>query len=151
MVNELSGGESAAPGVCTARAARARHAILRFSRRMSRYVGFLILALAVLTGAAGCLSTAFGEVTYSGDALQVRVENTDRPVENAVLQVTIMEVGALEQHEVLSEARYINLDGGENEYMVPVDLQPGSYRLFLTIFVDGERRTSVIRDLEVAP
>ena len=90
-------------------------------------------------------------MTYSGDALQVRVENTDRPVENAVLQVTIMEVGPLEQHEVLSEARYINLDGGENEYMVPVDLQPGSYRLFLTIFVDGERRTSVIRDLEVAP
>ena len=127
------------------------HATLRFSKRMSsKYVGFLILALVVLTGAAGCLSTTFQEVTYGGDALRVSVENTDRPVENSVLQVTIMEVGALEQHEVFSEARYIALDRGQNEYTVPVDLQPGSYKLFLTIFVDGERRTSVIRDLEVA-
>nr|WP_282570286.1 hypothetical protein [Methanoculleus sp. 7T] len=117
---------------------------------MSKYVGFLILALAVLTGAAGCLSTAFQEVTYDGDALQISVENTDKPVENAVLQVTVMEVGALEQHEVFSEARYINLDRGRNEYTVEVDLQPNSYKLFLTIFVGDERRASVIRDLEVA-
>lgn len=54
---------------------------------------FLILVLAVLAGAAGCLSTTFQEVTYSGDALEVSVENTDKPVENAVLQVTIMKVG----------------------------------------------------------
>lgn len=111
---------------------------------------FLILVLAVLAGAAGCLSTTFQEVTYSGDALEVSVENTDKPVENAVLQVTIMEVSALEQHEVFSEARYIDLDTGENEYTIPVDLQPGSYKVFLTIFVGDERRTSIIRELEVA-
>lgn len=118
---------------------------------MSKYVGFLILALVALIGAAGCLSTAFQEVTYDGGALQISVENVDKPVENAVLQVTIMEVGALEQHEVFSEARYINLDREQNKYTVQVDLQPGSYKLFLTIFVDDERRTSIIRDLEVAP
>jgi len=118
---------------------------------MSRYVGFLILILAIFIGAAGCLSTAFGEVTYSGDALQIRVENTGRSVENAVLQVTIMEIGALEQHKIFSEARYIKLNEGENEYAIKVDLQPGPYRLFLTVFADGERKASVIRDLEVAP
>ncbi|MDK2989802.1 MAG: hypothetical protein PWR16_1331 [Methanoculleus sp.] len=124
---------------------------LRSSKRMSsKYVSLLILALAVLAGVAGCLSTAFGEVTYSGDALQVHVEQTGEPVENAVLQVTIMEVSALEQQEVFSEARYINLDPGENEYTIPVDLQPGSYKVFLTIFVGDERRTSIIRELEVA-
>lgn len=116
---------------------------------MSRYMGLLILALAVLAGAAGCLSTAFEETTYSDGALRLHVENTAGPVENAVLQVTIMQVGAFEQHEIFSEARYVNLDRGENEYTVPADLAPGSYRLFLIIFVGEERRTSVIRDLEV--
>ena len=115
-----------------------------------KYVSLLVLALAVLAGAAGCLSTAFGEVTYDGGALQVTVEHTGEPVENAVLQTTIMGVSAFEQHEVFSEARYIDLDRGENAYRVPVDLQPGSYKVFLTIFVKDERRTSVIRDLEVA-
>lgn len=116
----------------------------------SRYVVFLILTLVVLIGASGCLSTAFGEVTYDGDALQLHVENSAGAVKDAVLQVTIMEVGALEQHEVFSEARYINLDVGNNAYTVPVDLESGSYKLFLTIFVGNERRTSIIRDLEVA-
>ncbi|KDE55510.1 hypothetical protein EI28_06295 [Methanoculleus sp. MH98A] len=113
------------------------------------YTILLILALAALAGAAGCLSTSFGEVTYSGDALQVHVENPGEPVENAVLQVTIMEVSALEQHEAFSEARYIDLVTGENEYTIRADLQPGSYKAFLTIFVGSERRASVIRDLEV--
>ena len=67
-----------------------------------------------------------------------------------MLEVTVVEVGALEQHEVFSGARYINLDQGENDYAISVDLEPGSYRVFLTIFVGQERRTSVIRDLEVA-
>ncbi|MCT8337245.1 hypothetical protein FKB36_06990 [Methanoculleus sp. Afa-1] len=114
-----------------------------------KYTIFLILAVAALTGAAGCLSTSFGEVTYSGGTLQVQVENTGEPVENAVLQIRIMEVSALEQHEVFSEARYIDLERGENEYTISVDLQPGSYRVYPTVFVGNERRGSVIRDLEV--
>ena len=128
-----------------------RSALLRSSQRMSsKYVGFLILALTVLIGASGCVSTSFGEVTYGDGALQVHVEHTAGPVEDAVLQVTVVEVGALEQHEVFYGARYINLDQGENDYAISVDLEPGSYRVFLTIFVGQERRPSVIRDLEVA-
>jgi hypothetical protein len=122
----------------------------RFSEQMSRNTTILlILALAALTGDSGCLSTSFGEVTYSGDALQVHVENAGDPVKNAVLQTTIMEVSALEQHEAFSEARYIDLDTGENEYTIRADLQPGTYKVFLTVFVGSERRASVIRDLEV--
>lgn len=125
----------------------------RFSRGMSaRYTGILLLmaALAVLAASAGCLATAIGEVTYDGEALQVAVENSGEPVENAVLQVKIMEVDLFEQQKVFSQARHINLDSGENNYSIEVDLQPGTYRAFLNIFIDDERGASVIRDLEVA-
>lgn len=120
-----------------------------FEQMSRKYTIFLILAVAALIGTAGCLSTSFGEVTYSGGALQVQVENAGEPAENAVLQIRIMEVSALEQHEVFSEARYINLERGENKYTISVDLQPGSYRVYPTVFVGNERRGSIIRDLEV--
>jgi len=123
----------------------------RFSGHMSgRYTGLLILVtLVVLATSAGCLTTAIGEATYDGEALQIAVENTGDPVENAVLQVKIMEVDHFEQKEVFSEARYIDLDTGENNYSTEVDLQPGRYRAFLIIFIGNERSASVIRDLEV--
>ena len=122
----------------------------RFSEQMSgKYTILLILALAALAGTAGCLSTSFGEVAYSGGVLQVHVENAGESVKNAVLQIRIMEVSALEQHEAFSEARYIDLERGANEYTIQANLQPGSYKVFLTVFVGSERRASVIRDLEV--
>lgn len=121
------------------------------SERMSRrYAIYLILALAAFISAVGCLSTSFGEVAYSDGVLQVHVENDGEPVRNAVLQLTIMEVSAFEQHEVFSEARYIDLGQGVNEYTIWADLYPGSYKVFLTVFVGSERRTSVIRTLEVS-
>ncbi len=116
-----------------------------------KYVPLLILILAVLTGAAGCLSTTFQEVTYEGDGLEIAVENADKPIENAVLQVTIMRVEGFTQSEVLRKAQYVNLDSGRNVYTFPVDLEPGSYKLFLIVLVGNERRASVIRNLEVAP
>lgn len=116
-----------------------------------RYLALLVLVLAILIGAAGCLSTTVHEVTYEDGDLEITVESTDEPVENAVLLVTVMKVEAFEQNEVYRKPRYIDLDRGLNVYTVPVDLQPGSYKIFLTIFVGNERRASVIRDLEVAP
>ncbi|NLB00652.1 MAG: hypothetical protein GX837_06785 [Methanomicrobiales archaeon] len=115
-----------------------------------RYAIFLILALAALISAVGCLSTSFGEVAYSNGVLQVHVENNGEPVKNAVLQLTIMEVSTFEQHEAFSEARYIELGQGTNEYTIQADLQPGSYKVFLTVFAGSERKASVIRNLEVS-
>jgi len=115
-----------------------------------RYAIYLILALVALISVVGCLSTSFGEVAYSDGVLQVHVENNGEPVRNAVLQLTIMGVSAFEQHEVFSEARYIDIGQGANEYTIRADLQPGSYKIFLTVFAGSERRASVIRNLEVS-
>jgi hypothetical protein len=109
----------------------------------------MILILAAIVGTAGCLSTTIGAATYDGKALHISADSTSDPVENAVLQVVVMEVEALSQTEVFKEARYVNLDRGTNEYTVPVALQPGTYKVFITIFVESDRRASVIRELEV--
>lgn len=120
---------------------------------MSRiYVPFLLLAVTLFTiGAAGCLSTTFQEVTYGEGGLEVGVENSGDPVKDAVLQVTVMRVERFEQTEVYCKARYVNLGHGLNIYTFPVELQPGSYKLFLIAFVGDERRASVIRSLKVVP
>lgn len=116
-----------------------------------KYVPLLILILTAFAGAAGCLSTTFQEVTYGDDGLEISVENSGKPVENAVLQVTIMKVEGFKQSEVYRKAQYVDLDSGRNAYTIPVDLEPGSYKLFLIVLVGDERKASVIRDLEVAP
>jgi len=108
----------------------------------------LILIVAALTGAAGCLSTAIGDVRYDGGTLHIPVKNAGEPVD-AVLQVAVSEVSMFEQHEIARDAWYIVLDPGSNEYTVPIDLGPGTYKLFIQIFADNDRRASVIRSLEV--
>lgn len=116
-----------------------------------KYVPLLILILTAFAGAAGCLSTTFQEVTYGDGGLEISVENSGKSVENAVLQVTIMKVEGFKQSEVYRKAQYVDLDSGRNVYTIPVDLEPGSYKLFLIVLVGDERKASVIRDLEVAP
>jgi hypothetical protein len=119
------------------------------SKMLGKHISFLIVILAALVGIAGCLSTTIGAATYDGESVHIGVDNTDEPIENAVLQVVIVELQGLSQEEVFKEARYVNLDSGPNEYAVQVDLQPGTYKLFLTVFVGNDRRASVIRELEV--
>ncbi|WP_128693926.1 hypothetical protein [Methanoculleus taiwanensis] len=112
------------------------------------YTVFCILLLAAFIGAAGCLGIGFGDVTYDGEALHVEVESS-RNVTDAVLQVTLTEIGGFEQRQLFSEATYIDLAVGTNEYTVPVELAPGTYRIYLYLFIGDERGASVIRDLEV--
>ncbi|KUG19878.1 hypothetical protein ASZ90_010380 [hydrocarbon metagenome] len=108
----------------------------------------LLLILCATAGAAGCITASFGEITYNGSALTIRAENAHEPAD-AVLQVTVASVDTLVQDEVYKQARYVSLDRGANEYTIPVELEPGKYRVYLQLFVGDDRRASVIRDLEV--
>ncbi len=109
---------------------------------------FCILLLFAVIGVAGCLGTGFGDLTYDGEALHVQVESS-RNATDAVLQVTLTEIDGFEQRQIFSEATYVDLAAGTNEYTVPVELAPGTYRVYLYLFIGDERGASVIRDLQV--
>ncbi|MDT8358382.1 MAG: hypothetical protein RQ758_07770 [Methanomicrobiaceae archaeon] len=105
---------------------------------------FLIFAIIV----PGCLTYSFGDTVYGNDTLRVRVHNSG-DAQRVTLQVTIFDTTDFEQKEVYKKAEYFTLEKGENEYTVPVHLEPGSYKVYLYIIVDDKRTNLEIRDLEV--
>jgi hypothetical protein len=113
-----------------------------------RRTSVIILLLLVMGGVAGCLSYSFGDAVYEDGTLHIMVHNSNEP-KQVVLQVTIFNTTDFEQTEVYKQAKYYNLEQGTNEYSVPVDLPPGSYKLYLYIMVDGHRTNLEIRDIEV--
>ncbi len=108
----------------------------------------LMLVFGMVIGTAGCLGTSFGDVTYAGDALHIQIDSS-RNVTAAVLQVGVTAMTGLEQTEISTQAVYVDLEQGMNEYTYPIDLAPGEYRIYFLLFVDGERAASVIRDVVV--
>jgi hypothetical protein len=105
---------------------------------------FLIFAIIV----PGCLTYSFGDIVYGNDTLQVRVSNSGES-QRVTLQVTIFDTTEFEQREVYKKAEYYTLEKGENEYTVPIHLEPGSYKVYLYIIVNDKRTNLEIRDLEV--
>ncbi|MDN7024450.1 hypothetical protein FGU65_06030 [Methanoculleus sp. FWC-SCC1] len=109
-----------------------------------------ILILGVAIGAAGCLGDgfSFGDAVYADDALTIGIESS-RDVAGAVMQVGVTEMAGFSQNEISTEAVYVDLRQGMHEYTYAIGLAPGEYRVYLLLFVDGERVASVIRDVEV--
>jgi len=107
------------------------------------------MALCLLAAASGCVATRFEGIDYRDQELRILADNEGAPAAEAVLQVGIARVNGFEQTEIYRQAMYVPLVSGVNEYTVPIELEPGSYRVYLHLFVGSDRRASVIRDLEV--
>lgn len=108
----------------------------------------IVLSLLVFGCIAGCLSYSFGAVAYDGEELDIQVFNAGEPRE-VVVQATIFQIKEFSQVEVYKKAEYRYLERGENEYRIPIDLEPGSYKIYLYVMIDGNRAATEIRDLEV--
>jgi hypothetical protein len=108
----------------------------------------LVLVLFLFCGISGCVTYSFGTASYDGEALHMQVNNAGSPRE-VVLQVTVFETTDFKQEELFKQADYMFLENGENEYVVPVALEPGEYKLFLYVTVDGARTVCEIRDIMV--
>jgi hypothetical protein len=106
---------------------------------------FPILLLVVIL--AGCLSISFGDVLYSDGALHVPVKNSEGP-QQVLIQVRVYDTTDFRQNEIFTQIEYVDLDTGENEYIVPVELDPGTYKVYLYVIYDDDRIIQ-IRDLEV--
>ncbi|NYT06500.1 MAG: hypothetical protein GKC04_09095 [Methanomicrobiales archaeon] len=111
-------------------------------------VACLCILAAVLVLTAGCSSYAFGDVLYSDGTLSIGIENTGEP-RQVTVQVTIFDTTGFSQQEIYKKAEYVDLRSGANEYLVSIDLSPGTYKLYLYVLVDDARTTTVIRDITI--
>lgn len=105
----------------------------------------LVLALLLV---AGCTSVSVGDVTYANQSLAIDIAHTGEPAE-AYVQVTVYRLANLTQEEQEILGTPVSLVPGKNTLYVPVRLDPGSYKLFVYVIQDGDRKTAVIRDITV--
>ena len=107
-----------------------------------------VLIFALLLGAGCTSSAAIGDIAYRNSSVIIPVTCTGEP-SDAFVQVTIFTIRNFEQRELTSLQEPVRLLPGPNEVAVPVNLPPGTYKLYLYVLRPGERETATIRDLVV--
>lgn len=108
----------------------------------------LAAGILLLLFSAGCTSLAVNTVGYDHGNLSVSVTNPGDPVDAGV-QVRIFQVSGLSQQEREVTGTPVHLPKGTGLIEVPVHLEPGSYKLYVYLTINGERQTAVIRDIVV--
>jgi hypothetical protein len=112
-----------------------------------RYISLGIL-LCLCGVIAGCMTASVGEVSYRSNSLYISATNQDPSVE-AVLQVTVFRIENLVQTEIFRQAEFIQFESGTQEYQMPITLDPGTYKIYIYITVNGDSKARVVRDLVV--
>ncbi len=108
-----------------------------------------ILAVVVFVSlSCGCTSTEIGDVRYHDRGLSVHVSNSGDPFDGGI-QVRVYEIKNLNQQELTVTGIPVSVKTGENEFTVPVPLEPGTYKMYVYLTQDGERKTASIRDIVV--
>jgi hypothetical protein len=114
-------------------------------------VRFFLAAAAILSLAlacTGCLSMNVGDASYHNRSVMVQVSDTGEP-SGVTVQVTAYRIQDLHQQMyTIAEAPAV-IQHGDTIVTVPVELEPGSYKLYIYILSGGDRKTAVIRDITV--
>ncbi len=106
-----------------------------------------MLCIALLLS-AGCTSLAVRDVTSSQDNLSVHVSNSGDSV-TAGIQVRAYQIRDMEQRELTNTGVTAVLEKGENTILVPLRLEPGTYKLYVYVTINNERKTASIKDIVV--
>jgi hypothetical protein len=102
----------------------------------------------ILVLSAGCTSFAIGDVTPTDQGMKVHVTNSGDPI-NAGIQLRVFRIHDLAQQELTNTGVTVALDHGENVVTVPVRIEPGTYKLYVYVTMNGERKTATIKDIVV--
>lgn len=108
----------------------------------------VVALLGLLLFLSGCVSMGIGEVSYTNDGLLAKISNPGQP-SDAFVQVTVYEVNGMVQQEQTVIMAPVKLNTGNNTVLIPGTLRPGTYKLYLYLIHNNERKTAVIRDLVV--
>lgn len=106
------------------------------------------VCLCMLAWTAGCTGVGFGDVRYADGNLQVTVENSAGVI-NGTVQATVFEIRDFKQIEVATIAHAETLPVGTTTLTFPMDLSPGTYKIYLYFMKGNERTVSVIKDIQV--
>jgi hypothetical protein len=109
---------------------------------------FLLGVVLLITLSTGCTSPAIGDVSYHNQGLSVHVSNIGDQFDGGI-QLRIYEIKNLNQHELTVTGIPVSVKKGENEFTVPVTLEPGTYKIYVYLTEGGERKTASIRDIVV--
>lgn len=110
--------------------------------------GILGIAVILCVLGAGCATASVGDVLYTNDSLLITATNQDTSTQ-AVLQIAVYAVDNLTQTELFRKAEFVRFEQGTHQYREPVTLEPGDYKVYVYIIVDGDSKARVIRDLTV--
>jgi hypothetical protein len=113
---------------------------------MCRFLCIILCIVFLLS--AGCTSLAIRDVTPSRDNLTVHVSNSGDPV-TAGIQIRVYQIRNMKQEELTNTGVTADLEKGENSVIVPIGLEPGTYKLFVYATINNERKTASIKDIVV--
>lgn len=108
----------------------------------------ICICLCSIAWTAGCTGVGFGEVHYADGNLQITVENSAEEI-NGTVQATVFEIHNFKQTGVTTIAHAETLPTGMTTLTFPMDLSPGTYKIYLYFMKGNERTVSVIRDIQV--
>jgi hypothetical protein len=107
-----------------------------------------ILVVSLFSLCAGCLSTGVGDTWYSNNSVMVNISHTGDPSDVSV-QVTVYRITNLTQEKDTIVSTPVTMVNGENTVAIPLRLEPGSYKLYVYVLGNGDRKAAVIRDIVV--
>ena len=110
--------------------------------------GAWIVFILVLSLCAGCLATTVGDTWYENQSVRTTITHTGAPADLRV-QVTVYRISGLSQEPYAVFDAPVSLTAGNNPVSVPGELPPGSYKLYIYVLGDNDRKTAVIRDITV--
>lgn len=110
--------------------------------------GLFALLVISLSFCSGCTSTTVGNTWYENQSVRTTISHTGEPADLTV-QVTVYRIDSMSQEFYTVLSTPVSLSQGETLVTIPGELPPGSYKIFVYVLGDNDRKTAVIRDITV--